>query len=109
VACTNVGKHPRIEHGLAAASADPARIAGWWQRWPAANVGVRTGELVVVDIDGAAGARSLAALEAAHGPLPAMRRVRSGCGTHLYFADGRDITCSAARLGPGVDVRGQPR
>jgi hypothetical protein len=107
-ACTNAGKHPRTEHGLADASADPAQIAAWWQRWPGANVGVRTGELVVVEVDGAAGARSLATLEATHSPLPATRRVRSARGAHLYFrADGHDIACSAGQLGIGLDVRGR--
>src|SRR3954451_3852186 len=71
--CASPAKHPRTEHGLNDASTDPGQIAAWWRHWPDANVGVRTGELVVIDIDGATGRRSLRALEAAHGTLPATR------------------------------------
>jgi len=62
-ACASAGKHPRTRHGFRDASTDPARITAWWRRWPDANVGVRTGELVVLDVDGPAGARALAELE----------------------------------------------
>jgi hypothetical protein len=62
---------------------------------------------MVIDVDGELGARSLADLEAANGRLPITRRARSARGSHLYFtAVGRSVRCSAGRLGPGLDVRG---
>src|SRR5690349_11927537 len=113
-ACPSPGKHPRyterggFEHGVHDASTDPARVAGWWERWPDANVGVRTGRLLVLDVDGLHGAQALQELEAAHEPLPATRRVRSGHGEHLYFhAAEHEVGCSVGRLGAGLDVRGR--
>src|SRR3712207_3787721 len=43
IECPNPGKHPRSEHGLTYAPADPAKIERWWRRMPQANIGVRTG------------------------------------------------------------------
>jgi hypothetical protein len=104
--CASAGKHPRTRHGFRDASTDPARITGWWRRWPDANVGVRTGELVVLDVDGPEGARALAELETEHGPLPATRRARTGRGRHLYFhAADREVASSVGRLGAGLDLR----
>ena len=50
----SLGKHPRTLHGLNDAATEPRMIRGWWQRWPAANIGVRTGVeagILVVDVD----------------------------------------------------------
>ena len=106
--CPKPGKHPRTRHGLHDASTDPAQITAWWPRWRWANIGVRTGRLVVLDLDGPAAEHALHELEAAHEPLPATRCARTARGTHLYFdADGHDIPCSAGQLGPGLDVRGR--
>jgi Bifunctional DNA primase/polymerase, N-terminal len=105
--CSKPGKHPRTRHGLRDASTDPTRIRAWWAAWPEANVGIATGRLVVVDVDGAPGCATLAALEHAHEPLPCTLTAASGRGTHLYFrADERRIANSAGRLGAGLDVRG---
>ncbi len=108
--CGQAGKHPRIARGLHAATTDLSRIDRWWGRWPAANVAVVTGArsgLLVVDVDGEAGERTLAELEAAHAPLPATRAQRTGAGRHLLFAHpGRPVPNSAGKLGSGVDVRG---
>jgi len=80
-------KKPVTEHGFYDATTDAETVAGWWKSWPAANIGIRCGRLVVLDADGPQGAESLAALEAQHGPLPATRSVRTGRegGRHLYF------------------------
>jgi Bifunctional DNA primase/polymerase, N-terminal len=62
----------------------------------------------VLDIDGSGGAASLAALEAAHGPLPVTRTVVTSSGRHLWFVfDGGTIPCSVGRVGPGLDVRAE--
>jgi hypothetical protein len=102
-----------VGKGLHAASTDPATICGWWQRWPVANVAIRTGAvsgLVVIDIDPPHGGdHSLASLGARHGPLPTALTVRTGSGgTHIYLAHpGVQIRNTAGtRLGTGIDVRG---
>jgi bifunctional DNA primase/polymerase-like protein len=107
VGCPTPGKHPRTRHGLRDASTDPARIRAWWAAWPDANVGIATGRLVVVDLDGAHGRATLAALEHAHEPLPPTPAALTGRGVHLYFRAGEHrIANSAGRLGAGLDVRG---
>ena len=61
------------DHGLKDATDDPGLIKAWWTQWPKANVAIRAGaesDLVVLDVDGEHGARSLHELEAAHEPLP---------------------------------------
>lgn len=109
-ACDAPGKHPRTRAGLSDAATDPATVASWWRRWPTANVGVATGArcgLVVVDVDGPAGAASLTALQADHGPVPATRQQMTARGRHLLFAHpGGRLPNSAGKLGEGLDVRG---
>lgn len=107
--CASIAKHPRTRHGLHDASADADTIKRWWRMWPQANVGLRTGDgLVVVDIDPAhGGMASLRALEAAMGRIPPTLAVRTGgAGLHLYFSSGDAIRNSAGALGPGIDIRG---
>src|SRR4051794_10601547 len=58
--CSSPGKHPGTRHGHRDASTDPAQITVWWTRWPNANVGVRTGELIVIDLDGPAAEQAFA-------------------------------------------------
>src|SRR4051812_9861972 len=107
--CTSAGKHPRTIHGVHDASRQPKQVRDWWARWPDANVGIVTGALVVIDVDGDLGHHSLTALQARLGQsLPATPWVETARGRHLYFhALGIDIGNSAGRLGPGLDVRGQ--
>ena len=105
-ACSSPGKHPRTKRGLTDASTDPHLIAAWWRRWPDANLGVRTGELVVIDVDGAAGRavapRTSSARHAARHPLrdqrarvaPLLPRRRA---SRRFFDRPRR---------PGIDVRG---
>jgi len=103
------GKVPIVAHGLLDATTDAETVAGWWKRWPHANVGARVPEsLIVVDIDPRAGGwGSLACLEAEHGPLPATLTVRTGGadrGEHRYFVRPPG-PLAMAKLGPGVDLR----
>lgn len=83
------GKIPfKGTQGFKDATTDPAIIEAWWARWPQANIGIATGNgLVVLDIDGPEGLAELKALIARHGPLPATLAVRTGNGIHLYFRD----------------------
>ena len=66
-------KQPVISGGFKNASKDLEQISKWWTQRPEANIGIRTGEgLVVLDVDrhGADGVASLEALEKEYGPLP---------------------------------------
>jgi hypothetical protein len=84
--CSSPGKHPRILQWQEKASSDPAVVAALWKKWPDANVGLVTGESVVVlDVDGSEGEASLKALTDIHGELPETLTVITGRGRHLYF------------------------
>jgi hypothetical protein len=90
--------------------ATAAEIAGWFGRWPDANVGIVTGALsglVVLDVDARhGGAQSLAALETAHGPLPLTLAVATGGGgRHLYFSHPGGVVHNKVGLAPGIDLR----
>lgn len=112
--CASPGKHPRVRNGLHAATTDEAQVRRWWNRWPTANVGIRTGEasgLVVVDVDPAhGGTDSLQRLVDAHGRFfDDTRTVRTGGGGwHFYFRHPGELVRNdtGRRLGPGIDVRG---
>jgi hypothetical protein len=48
------GKLPLVAHGFYDASTDIALITAWWQRWPAANIGIPTGKpsgWIALDVD----------------------------------------------------------
>jgi hypothetical protein len=60
-------------HGSKDASASPSQIQTWLDREPRANWAVATGSrsgILVLDIDGPEGERSLLELERRHGPMP---------------------------------------
>lgn len=107
-------KRPATREGLDAATQNPDRIAAWWERLPAANVGLRTGSgLVVVDLDPTDAESGYANLSAyAHsidqGPewLGTFTVATPRRGMHLYFSTERDLGNRTAML-PGVDARGQ--
>jgi Bifunctional DNA primase/polymerase, N-terminal len=100
-------------HGLYAATTDPTRVAAWWARWPAANVGARVPRgLFVLDVDPRAGGLdALARLEAEHGALPPTRTSLSGRGdggAHRWFVHpGGPLSVAALRRGGyrGVDLK----
>jgi putative DNA primase/helicase len=109
--CRNNGKHPRTIHGLSDATTDVDRINRYWEMWPTANIGIRTGErLGVLDVDGADGEASIAGLEAEHGALPPTWTVVTGSGgLHLWFRlpDGLVFPTNAGVIGRGLDLRGR--
>lgn len=111
-------KVPMLPAWQTAATTDPESIATWWGLHPTANVGIATGEasdLWVLDIDtghGPDAAVSLAALEAAHGPLAQTTEVVTPSGgRHLWYAWPRDTAGGTWRntnaLGRGIDVRAE--
>src|SRR5262249_37650123 len=113
VDCGSAGKHPLVAHGLHNATTDSATIKSWFERYPNANVAIRTGaesRIVVVDIDPRhRGNETLAELERDHGPVPVTAAVRTGGGgRHLFFRQPGGIVRSRGNaLGPGIDVRGE--
>jgi Bifunctional DNA primase/polymerase, N-terminal len=119
--CDHPAKHPLNRGGLRAATTDPAMIRQWWDRWPWANVAIRTGTqsgLAVVDLDPLHGGyRTLAQLKQA-GIVPADTLItltaHSGSGgRHLYYRYPQQaaIPNRTGRLAcgdtPGIDLRGQ--
>ncbi|MCC7542371.1 MAG: bifunctional DNA primase/polymerase [Deltaproteobacteria bacterium] len=112
------GKHPRIKEWQKHASRDRKTVRAWWARWPGSNVGMAMGgdeRLVALDVDGAPGRESLAALEAAHGPLPVTLTSRSGRadgGEHRIFRcpealELPHVKNRAGKIGRGLDARAQ--
>ena len=108
--CDRVAKHPRTKNGLKDATTDKNVIKAWWAEWPDANLGVRTGNgLVVLDVDEHKfGDETLAALEDLHGALPETMAVNTGGGgQHYYFTTDKKVQNSVEALGPGLDTRGE--
>lgn len=110
----NSGKKPLVRW-KDEATTDIEKISKWWQRWPNANIGIKTGPdsgIFVLDIDvgeGKVGLESLQALESKIGPLnPALIARTGGGGLHLFFAYPQDghVPNSAGRIAPNIDVRG---
>lgn len=107
------GKRPLVawlalQHHIA----DAQEIAGWFRRWPDANVGIVTGRvsgIVVVDLDPRhGGQRSLAAFEREYGALPRTAEVATGGGgRHLYFAHRGAPLHNRVGLRPGIDLRAE--
>ena len=92
-------------------AAGVAEIRRWFRHWPKANVGIVTGRisgLVVVDVDlRHGGPDSIAAAEAAHGPLPTtIEAATGGGGRHLYCAHAGASVANRVAIRPGIDVRG---
>lgn len=108
--CQPRAKEPAVARGFLAATTNPQTIRRLW-RMADRNIGLRTGAasaVWVLDIDGPAGEASLAALEAAHGPLPATCTVITSSGRHLWFVtEGCPISCSASRVATAIDVRAE--
>jgi hypothetical protein len=114
--CGSPAKHPLTRRGLLDASTDPETVAGWWQRWPWANLGMPTGKpsgIVVLDCDPRHdGYDTLAKLIANGIGLATLEVQTGGGGIHLWFRlpNGAEVTNSnkgiADQFGPGVDVRG---
>ncbi len=103
------GECGKVGHGFHDATTDEAKIRAWWTENPNANVGIATGAASgfdVLDIDGAAGRKSLATLEDAHGALPNRDlALTGGGGLHFPFAHSAGVG-SPTGIVEAVDVRG---
>lgn len=107
--CAPASKHPVFSGGFKNATSNPATIRRWWLARPDYNIGIATGAasgVWVLDIDGDAGATSLADLEAEHGRLPDTLTSIASSGCHLWFRYTCPIPSSADRISRGLDVRG---
>ncbi len=111
--CDNLGKHPRTIHGRDDASTNEATIRRWWEIWPDANIGIATGDgLLIVDFDidhdkGKYGDETLALIQEEHEELPdTVMAITGGGGLHYFFhCTADDLTINQAVL-PGMDFRG---
>jgi putative DNA primase/helicase len=76
---------------------------------PELNYGVVTGSvsrLLVIDVDGEPGKRSLRKLVKANGPLPKTVKVLTGRGYHLLYEIPNGVSVRNAKLGDGLDIKG---
>jgi hypothetical protein len=103
--CDN-DKSPLTLHGYKDATSDPDIIRKWWTKWPDALIGVPTGsKFVVIDVD-------LQHHEArewygrANLPITRTHYTRSG-GRHLLFKPNDGVKCSASKIWPHIDTRGE--
>ena len=98
----SASKAPLIGGGFKNAATDRTRVHSWWTRWPAARIGLPTGEkFFVVDVD------RLAAIGELPHQLPPTWTVRTPRGgLHYYFKPVEGITNSPGGLPKGIDVRG---
>ena len=103
-------KTPRISwESYQKERASEEKIRKWWEIWPDANIGIVTGHvsgIVVVDVDGPEGERTLEELE--DGEPTTISRTGSG-GMHQFFAYPEDAPelRNFARRAPELDFRGE--
>jgi Bifunctional DNA primase/polymerase, N-terminal len=114
------GKHPFgrfAPHGVKDATSSPIRIARWLDREPRVNWAVATGldsGLLVIDVDGPVGERSLVSLERQYAPWADLYPMqwtgggRGGWQAFFAYPAGRTIGSGAGVLGPKLDHRGDP-
>ena len=94
------------KRGVHLGTTDAARIERWWRAAPDANIGLATGQgIVVLDIDGPDGEATLAELIAIHGALPFTPQQATGKGRHFMFGVPSEFRNSARKVGPGIDTR----
>ena len=93
-------KVPATPHGFKDATTDEAQIREWWGENPDYNVGIATGNgLVVLDADSSDAIESLM-------DLPATKTVRTSRGKHFYYESSGAFKKSNSRLWDKVDVQG---
>ena len=105
--------HPPLLKGWQQeATANGDTIKRWWQRWPAANIGLHCAGLLVLDVDPRHdGPASLATLIAKHGRLtPTICSRRPGGGCHYIWRCSAPVRNHQAEtghllLGAGLDVK----
>ena len=112
--CVEVGKIPRLPHGLLDASADARQVERWWKRWPEANIGLPTGAssgFDVVDVDVRVSGSGYDAFHRAVSVLGLdtwmMRVLTPSGGMHFYYpSDPSRIQRNWVSAKTHVDFRG---
>lgn len=111
-ACSDAGKHPRLQRGLKEASNDPAKINEWFSiEAPPSNIGIVTGEksgITVIDIDigdGKFGAESWAEAIKDHGEPDTLIAQTGSGGMHVIFSYNSALKTASNVLGKGIDCR----
>lgn len=115
--CKQPGKHPRwlknsLEHGNKDATDNQEIIKQWWDVWPEANIGIKTGAesgFIMIGPDGEDGVKQLAEIEMQHGEfLPQTPMAISGGGGrhYLFQHPGVRVPNRANFKGTKIDVRG---
>lgn len=90
---SRVAKHPRILDWQHAASSNPETVAGWWTKFPDANIGLSLDGLCCLDIDPRhGGEQSLIALEQKHAQIARVALQRSGSGGTISFSSPQKAT-----------------
>jgi len=95
-ACDKPGKHPDsklVRKGHLDATTDPKKIHRWFMTSPTRNIGIATGDLIIVaDVDARSGGlETFATLEAKNSPADTLRATTSGDGFHLYYKAPTDV------------------
>lgn len=104
--CAAGDKHPRTEHGYKDGTTDPEQIATWWEERPAANVGIPTEGLLVLDIEAEA-TWLLGDLEKQLDLAIAPMSVTASGGRHYVFRQppDRNWRNTQREIAPYVDTR----
>jgi len=99
--CHAIAKHPIISGWKERASSSVDSISTWTKKWPKANVGILTGnKLLVVDVDDPSSPVSKEILPL----LPETLSARTGRGFHHFYSVPLETPLSANAFG-GLDVR----
>ena len=106
--CLPRAKEPAVKRGFYAATTNPETIRRFW-RVADRNIAIRTGmasRVWILDVDGEDGEASLRAFEAKHGALPPTWESLTARGRHIWFRCDCPVPCSASKIAPGLDARG---
>jgi putative DNA primase/helicase len=107
--CEHPAKHPKLHAWPTVATTTRKTILQWWQRWPNANVGILTGDglLLVLDVDPRDGGDvALRDLERTHGPLPDTPSVLTGGGGQHFYLRADIPVSNKVKIEDGLDIRG---
>jgi Bifunctional DNA primase/polymerase, N-terminal len=107
--CTRPGQHPCYVQDVAEASLDPTRIATWWEQDPLINIGLATGDgLLVIELD----RRRIPSVDhfRQQYAVPETALVRTEYGNwQLYFTYNRALSLhtTSDKIGPGILTYGE--
>ena len=106
--CGSPAKHPRTRNGFKDATTDQQTIEMCWGKWPEANIGIATGNgLVVIDVDTYHdGYDSLEELRGENDLPETVEALTGGGGRHMLFTIESDLkVASKVGIMEGIDIR----